>query len=284
MSREITRAKREELPRVLGLYGSSLRVESDLDRAKMVLASARDLARELGLRAAEADVLIRSAYVSLERDRLPEAMRKAEEATVIAARFDDREGEGIGFLTMGMFRYYSREYSESLEDFHAALRCSTIPKQRIAAHQISALSLIELDQEAQARQEIEAARKISPGDDMWVRGKLAWTEARLVCGARRLDLLGAARDALSKRPADRALVMVELIEEALMIGRKDLAERETLDLCSLLEKTGNRRVERAIHYLVSHQPRLTSEMVMKIRQAIEAAQARRLSRLIRSDH
>jgi hypothetical protein len=78
--------------------------------------------------------------------------------------------------------------------------------------------------------------------------------------------------------------MVELIEEALRIGHNDIASRESLKLCSLLDKTGNRRVERAIHYLASHQPRLTPEMATGIRRAVEVAQAQRLSRLIRGDH
>ena len=284
LSREIVRASRDELPRVLGLYGSSLRVESDLDRARVVLSNARDLARELGLRAAESDILIRTSYVSLERDRLQEAMRTAKDATVLSARLGDREGEGIGFLTMGMFRYYCKQYGESLEDFQAVLRLSTIPKKLIAAHQASAASLLELNRKGEALQEIQSAREHSSGVDAWLMGKLAWTEARLVDGAERLDLLMKARDGLSKRPADRALLMVELIEEALLSGRKDIAERQTLELCSLLEKTGNRRVERAIHYLVSHQRRLNSGMATKIRQAVEVAQAQRLSRLIRGDH
>jgi tetratricopeptide (TPR) repeat protein len=182
LSREIVRASRDELPRVLGLYGSSLRVESDLDRARVVLGNARDLARELGLRAAEADVLIRISYVSLERDRLQEAMRTAKDAAVLSARLGDREGEGIGFLTMGMLRYYCKQYGESLEDFQAVLRLSTIPKKRIAAYQIRALSHIELGQKAEALREIEAARKLSTGADTWMLGKLSWTEARLVEG------------------------------------------------------------------------------------------------------
>ncbi len=86
IGREIGQAAREELPRLLALYGSCYRVESDLERARVVLGHARDLARELRLPAAEADVLVRLAYVDLERDRLHEAMGLAEKATVISAR------------------------------------------------------------------------------------------------------------------------------------------------------------------------------------------------------
>jgi tetratricopeptide (TPR) repeat protein len=283
LRREVTRAKRDELPRILGLYGSSLRVESDLDRAQVVLSNARDLARELGLRAAEADVLIRQSYVSLERDRLPQAMRAAEEATVVSARLGDREGEGKGFMAMGVFRYYSNQHSEALEDLAAALSRSTAPHRCIAAYQVSALCRIELNQVVEARQAIEDARTISQGVDPWVLGKLAWTEARLAHGSQRLELLASARNALSKRPADRALAMVELIEEAVRIGRNDIAGQEALKLCSLLDKTGNRRVERAIHLLASPETRLTPQLVSKMRVAVEAAQARRLSRLIRTD-
>jgi tetratricopeptide (TPR) repeat protein len=283
LSRIVGEARREELPRILGLYGSSLRVESDLDRSKVVLSSARDLARELSLPLAEADILIRRAYVSLERDRLPEAMRKAEESTVISARFDDREGEGRGFMAMGMFRFYSQDFQASLDDLAAVLRRSSIPSRIVAAHQCSALCYIALDQKDDARQEIETARRVSPEVEVWMQGKLAWTEARLFVGDERLRLLMSARDALSKRPADLALVMVEIVEHALGVGRTDIANREASKLCTLLERTGNPRVEKAILYLTRHQARLTQEMASRIRQAVDEAQARRFSRLIRSD-
>jgi hypothetical protein len=79
-------------------------------------------------------------------------------------------------------------------------------------------------------------------------------------------------------------VTVELIEQALAIDRQDLAKMEASRLCTLLEKTGNPRVEQAILHLTRHQTKLTPPYVAQIRRAVEEAQARRLSRLIGSSH
>ncbi len=64
---DLDRASRRELPLVLALYGTALRLESDLLRAELVLRQAIEMARVLDLPAAEADLLIRLSYVALER-------------------------------------------------------------------------------------------------------------------------------------------------------------------------------------------------------------------------
>jgi len=282
LSRAVSRANNEELPRILGLYGSCLRLETNLDRAKVVLVHARDIAVELEVPAAEADILIRLAYVALEKNQFSHGMRRAADAIVISARIHDREGQGIGFLTMGTFEYYRDEFVEALKDFGATLQYAVGSRQLIAAHQFTALCFIELNQEDEARAAIGRAKKISPQFD-WMEGNLAWTEARLTYGIGRLDLLMKARDSFSKRPADRALVTVELIEEALKMGHDRIANREAFKLCELLEKTGNPRIEHAIGYLSCNSTMLDSQIVTKIRQALDAAQDRRISRLIHDD-
>jgi tetratricopeptide (TPR) repeat protein len=285
LGQAVDHATRAELPQLLCLCGSCYRVETDLDHADVVLGHAREMTRKVDLPAIEADSLIRMAYVDLERNRLHRAMGKAHEAIAISARIDDREGEGIGFLTTGFFRYYSKEYEASLKDFEAALKRSTIPRQRFSIHQCSALCLIELDRETEARAAIQHARALSSKVETWLRGKLSWVEAGLAGGTERLAHLTAARNALSpRRPADCALVTIELIEEALALARYDLAEQEALRLCTLTEKTGSPRVERAIFKLIHRRTRLTPELVATIRKTVEEAQARRLSRLIRSNH
>ena len=155
---------------------------------------------------------------------------------------------------------------------------------RFSAHQGSALCWIDLDKEAEARREIEHARELVPEVPPWLQGKLEWVEARLATDTERLAHLTAARNTLCpKRPADCALVTVEVIEEAVALARYRLAEQEAERLCALTEKTGNPRVERAILQLIHNRTRLTPKLVTRIRETVDAAQARRLSRLIRSD-
>jgi tetratricopeptide (TPR) repeat protein len=284
LGRELSQAKREELPRLLTLYGACYRVESDLERARVVLDHAREMARKLRRPATESGVLIHQAYVSLERGRPHEALRRAEKAAAVSTRINDREGEGIALLAISMFRYYGKEYEECLDNLKAVLERPVKPQFRFSAHQCGALCWIALDQKIEARREIEHARELTPKVAPWLQGKLEWVEARLASGTERLAHLTAARNALCpKRPADCALVTVEVIEEALELGLEELAEQEAMRLCTLTEKTGSPRVERAILQLIHNRTRLTPKLVTRIRETVDAAQARRLSRLIRSD-
>ncbi len=68
-------------------------------------------------------------------------------------------------------------------------------------------------------------------------------------------------------------ITIELIEEALALGHEELAEREASRLCTLLEKTGSPRVERAILELIHQCTRLTPELVARIRDVVDEAQS-----------
>ncbi|MCP3964533.1 MAG: hypothetical protein GY719_42435 [bacterium] len=284
LSRELQLARPDELPRILGLYGSALRVESDLDRAELVLKEARDLARELGLRDAEADLLIRMAYLTLERERLPRAVKWAQEGTLAHTRLGDREGQGRGFQILAILGYYSGDFEDALRNSDAALGFLSDPLFRLATHQLAALCHAEAGAVEDARQAASLARAAVDRIPTWMTGKLSWLEARLTQGATRLDHLKNAKHALCPaRPPDCALVTIELIEEALSFGEEDLASSEVTGLCALLDRTGSARIEKAIIRLVRHQTRLNSRLVAQIRRSLDRARDRRLSTLVSAD-
>jgi tetratricopeptide (TPR) repeat protein len=277
---ELEHASREEVPRLLGFYGSCLRVESSLARAELVLREALEMVEAHDLMGAEPDLLIRRAYVVLEHDRPAEALHYAMEATLAFGRLEDREGEGRGYLTTGMLRFYAHDYRKAVRDLEASQdRCNN-PHDQFAAHQIAALSWLALKHQEEARREAARARELAPRVPPWSVAKLDWLESRLATGEARLERLAAARAGLSvHRPADCALVAVELIEEALNQERHELAERETTDLCALIDRTSSPRIEAAILHLVRHQAQLTPELAAKVRRAVERARDRRLARL-----
>ncbi len=284
LSRGLRQAACDEVPRILGLCASSFRVENDLARANLVLKEAAEIARTLELPAAEADLLVRRAYVCLENEHPLAALQFAERATVSYTRLDDREGQAKAFLAMGSFRFYIHDYPGALQDFEAAAARSTSPWRRIAVHQCTAFCWLALDQVAAAHREAELARALAPQVEPWMGGKLSWLEARLASGPARLDHLRSAREALAPgRPADCAMVTIELIEELLAVDRDKEAERECLGLCALIERTGNPRIDRALARLIRHRKRLTSELVARIRQALERSQNRRLSSFLAPD-
>ncbi|MCP3960255.1 MAG: hypothetical protein GY719_20625 [bacterium] len=282
--RELPEASRKELPLLLGLYASAFRVESDLARADLVLRQAREIARTLDSRDAEPDLLIRMAYVALEREQLPLALRWAQESTLASARLRDAEGQGRGFLTIGMLRYYARTYREAICEASAALAHLDDPLQRLASHQLVAFCHAELGEDEESRRQAGQARALAKDAPGWVDGKLSWLEARLGKGADRLDGLQRAQAMFFPiRPADCALVTIELIECALALGDQALAEREAMGLCALVERSPSPQIEKAIVRLFRHQCALTRALVSKIRRSLERGQSMRLAALVSAE-
>ncbi len=283
--RDLHLAARQEIPLLLGIYGSALRIESDLSHAAVVLREAQEIARELDLPAAEADLLIRFSYVALDRDGTARALSYAKDAVLGYTRLDDHEGEGRGFLTTGMFQYYSAEYHEALRDLKACLKRCTMPRRLISAHQIQALCYVALDQPERARQEADAAWQLVPEGASWVRGKLSWLDARLAYGQARVDHLRAAQDEfLRTRPGECLLVTVDLVEALLASDRLDDASEEIPRLCDLVERAAEcQQVQRAVSKLISHRSRLTPRLITDLRKALDRARDRKLASLVLSE-
>ncbi len=281
LARQMRDASREQVPRVLGLCASAYRVQSDLPRAELVLREAYEIARSAELRAAEPELLIRMAYVALERERPVHALKSAQEATFGFTRLSDREGQGRGLQTAGIMRYYLGDFREALFDIQAAMAHLSDPRQLMAFHQIAAYCFAALDLEGDACREAAAARALADGAPEWMQGKLSWLEADLARGSARLDHLRRAKAALwPGRPADCALVTIELIAQALAVGDESLAEQAALGLCALVERTSSPRIEKAILRLVRNQGRLTPDLVAEIRRSLERSRERRLAALI----
>lgn len=282
IEQELPRAAPDEVPLLLGLSGSALRLQTDLARAALLLKEAREIARELNLSAIEADLLIRLSYVALENNNLPQAIRFSDHGIVLFARLDDRIGQGRAFLARGTFQFYRHDYHEALQDFQATIRRSTVFGHLAAAHQGSAFSWIELKNHDEARRAAAQAQKLRPHLPAWKQANLSWLDARLSSGAERIEHLQVAQAILCPyRPADCVQVTVELIEAALDLDDEALAIRETTGLCALIEQTGaNPRVQQAVMALIRHQTRLTPQLVAKIRTAIDRARAQRLSHLL----
>ncbi len=284
LARELPSASREELPRLLGLYASAYRVESDLTRAELVLRQAREIARALELREAEPDLLIRMAYVALEREQVHDALRWAKEATLGHVRCGDQEGQGRGFRTLGMLRYYMGEHREALYEVETALAQLTNPLHRLASHQLAGLCHAGMGALDEALRQVAAARALATDAPRWMLGKLTWLEARLERAPTNLDLLQLAKEDLRpSRPADCALLTIELIGEALEVGQEALVEQEVTGLCALLERDLNPRIEQAIARLVRNRCTLTQPLVSRIRRSIEKGQSRRLATLVSSE-
>ncbi len=272
-------ASADDVPTLLGLYGSALRIQAKLPHARLVLETAREIARLRDLEAVEARLLIRLAHVSFEQDRLRDALAQAKEATLISTRLDDLEGAGRGFLESGILRFYTSSYRQALRDFQASLARSRDIRWRFSAHLNSSHCLLALGDHRLASRHASKARQLAGDVEPWLVGKLSWLDARLARGDDRYGLLKSAQETID-RPGDCLLVTVELIEEYLAGNRLEQARAEVPRLCTLVEEAaeGN-RVQQAVTRLISRRSVLTEDDVGKLRQALEYARDRRLSRI-----
>ena len=284
LTRELSNASRRELPRLLGLYASSFRVESDLPRAELVLRQALEIAREIDFREAEPDLLIRLAYVALEREQLHQALRWAQEGTLGFARLGNYEGQGRGFQTIGMLRYYAGDHRGAIHEAEAGLVYLQRPLQRLVSHQLAGTCFAALGDGAKALAELSTARDLATDAPSWILGKLTWLESRLKHGHQRLDLLRKAKEELvCSRPTDSALATLELIELALSQGQHEMAEQETLGLCALMERNPSPRIEMAIVRLFRHQGTLSRQLLADIRRSLDRGRSLKLAALIEVD-
>ncbi len=278
-------ASRNELPRLLGIYGSALRIEADLSHAAVVLHHAIAIARDLELPEAVADLLIRLAYVALERQGPSHALRHAQEGTLAYTRLGDQEGQAKGFLALGMFRYYSHDYHQAIDEAQAALERSQVSDRIVSTHQLRAFSWIELDEPDKARDALTQAQQHAATVAPWIRGKLSWGQARLAFGDTRCNHLKAAQtDLATSRPGDALMATLELIEEFLALDQLGEAGREIPAVCNLVERAGEcRQVQERVSRLIQHHSRLTPELIADLRRAMDRARDRRLSSVVQSD-
>ena len=278
-------ASQDELPQLLGIYGSALRIEADLSHATVVLQHAIAMARDLELPHAAADLLIRLAYVALDRQSPVHAFRHAQEGTLAYTRLGDQEGQAKGFLSLGMFRYYSHDYYEAVDESKAVLERSRVPDRIISAHQLQALCWIELSEPNKARDALAQAHQHSSDVAPWMQGKLSWLQARLVFGPSRCRHLKAAQAALtSSRPGDALMATLELIEEYLALDQLEEAGQEIPAVCTLVERAGEcRQVQERVSRLIGHHSRLTPKLIADLRRALDRARDRRLSNVVQSD-
>ncbi len=278
-------ASRDELPHLLGIYGSALRIEADLSHAALVLHHAITMAQDLELPDAVADLLIRLAYVALEREGPSHALGHAQGGTLAYTRLNHQEGQAKGFLALGMFRYYSHDYHHAILEAQASLERSDVPDRIISGHQLQAFSWIELDEPDKARDAATQAQQHAADVDPWIRGKLSWLQARLTFGPTRCHHLKAAQaDLTPNRPSDALMATVELIEEHLALDQLEKAGEEIPAVCDLVERAGECcQVQKRVSRLIRHHSRLTPELIADLRRAMERARDRRLSSVVQSD-
>ena len=167
------------LPRALGIWGSALWVQIDLEAAAYVNRRALRLARTAGDDAAVADLLLRRGNVVADAGDHTRALALADLAAGISGRSGDQAGRGIAAGDQAKWLYYCNRPKESTAAAERALELlpESLPVHRAAAYSGLSLCYLEFGDLTRAQELSEAAERLPVGP--WERGKLARIRARI---------------------------------------------------------------------------------------------------------
>jgi tetratricopeptide (TPR) repeat protein len=121
VDRAIADAEPEELPYLLGIRGSCLRMAGELEAAEEAIADGLRRAADLGSLPAEAELTQRRAFVEGGWLRFRDALAWTHRATLLWVELDDRERIGQTLVDRGQWLYHLGRHRESIRSSRAAL-------------------------------------------------------------------------------------------------------------------------------------------------------------------
>lgn len=240
-------ASLHQLPRLLGIAGTTWRHLFQLDKAHHALHHACQMARALPDRILEADLLQRLGYVLADHGEHGTALRLARRATTLYLNVADLEGIGRAFVDQGTWLFYLDRCADAIQALDTALlylppsseenRCAALHNLSLSHHQLG-----QLQQAARCAQQ---ARRLEGALDAGGRARLIWLQGRIAGDLGHLDeaqtLLAQAADRLvSLHPADGALATIEHVHVLLRLGQSERAFEIAGSMIRLVEPLKNR--------------------------------------------
>lgn len=236
-----------QLPRLLGIAGSTWRHLFQLDKAHHALHHAWQMARELHDRALEADLLQRLGYVLADGGEHGVALRLARQAGELYLQLADLEGIGRAFVDQGTWLFYLDRGAEAIQVLDTALLYLPPQSQenRCAALHNLSLSHRQLGQLQRASDYAGQARALEKALDASGRARLIWLQGRLAGDLGQLDeaqalLAQAAGRLVDLHPADGALATIEQVHILLRQGHNDQAFEIAKSMIRLVEPLKDR--------------------------------------------
>ncbi len=267
------------LPRLLGVAGSTYRMQFLLREACHTLLAGLTLARERHNPLAEANLLQRLAYVVADDGDHAQALRLAEESAWRFLRHGDRAGMGTALVDQGMWLYYLDRSAEAIEVQKMALEMlpKTMLRSRCTAFQGLALYYRRQGDLPQAMEYASRAGEMAQGLPRWLSSRLAWLQGEI---SEEMGDLGAAETVLSEvvevfhelHLAEAAVATCDLARIQLLQGRPTAAYETTRSMLVLLEPLRHERiVSAAIAELIREgRQGLTLALVEQVKARIQA--------------
>ncbi len=244
----------ELLPRLLGVYGSTLRSLNRLRGAEKAISYGLQLAREAGDIEAVAELWQRLAHVPAHRSEYRFALTLSHRAMRIYARNGDFPSMAKALVDQGIWLFYQGEHRESIQLAKTALQhlpsFEAFRRSHVTGHQLLGLNYLELAAFDRAKSAARKAREAAEGAEPWVVSGVLWLEAKVALAEEDYSTAEAAlRQAvdvfLPVSPLDAGLASVELLRALLLQGRAADAHAEAKAMARLVEPLGDNPVAEA---------------------------------------
>ena len=215
----VSKASRRELPEVLGLAASALKITIRLEEAMHACTAAILAARHLSRSRATASLLQTSAYILLDSGDFEHALCMADQAAGISNRTHDPLEVSRSAISQALCLIHLGRFREAISSCEIAL--GRLPASEAlhlsAALQLRALAHQELGEIEAAFEFLEASRPFCADLSKTQRTKIPWVEARLhKISSRPMDSIrlmrGVFGDLRQHHVGEAALAAVELAE------------------------------------------------------------------------
>ncbi len=280
---------REQLPQLLGVYGSARRAQAELEKALEALHHALYLAERGDDSVLSADVLQRLGVAYAYSGNNSLGLLYAREAGYLHQLAGNRRGEGRRWVDQGVRYGHLGKFDLAVAAHQRAL--DSLPpdevRNRFTAHQCLAELYHRRGELDVALQHVSRAEALGPEVKKGLAGNLLCAKAAIAndlpdypqverCYAEALEMFRVVS------PIDAALAAVELVRAQVLQGKHDAACETTRALVSLLQPLEkNRIVGAALMRLlrtVLEGGRLTEPMLDRAAREIREERARRARR------
>ena len=267
------------LPRLLGVAGSTYRMQYLLGQAYHTLHAGLTLARKGRDALAEANLVQRLAYVVADDGLHGRALRLAEQAAWLYLRHGDRPGMGTALVDQGMYLYYLDRPTEAIRMQEIALEMldPTNVRNRCTALHGLALYYRRLGDLSAAQAEAARAEGLAQDLPPWLRVRLTWLQAEIYEEQGHLDqaevaLQEVAETFRSLDLGETALATCDLVRIQLLQDRPAAAFETAATLLPLLEPLRHERIVSAAiaELLRGGREGLTVLLVEQVKGRIEA--------------